>query len=303
MTHGRSDADIVRDTHNTARFFVESPHIAWVLLITTCVAGLFAYDRMPKLKDPRFPVIFAAAVCPWPGVPADRIEELVTRRIEERIAENARVERIESTTRGSGPQARRGHGGRGEGIRRHRPAAVDAAGSARGRRPGRVPEGLRRHLGAPVDGGQPEGGRDRTGRAGAGHPGRDRACAPRVAPGAANLDGGRVPPLDRRRGAGSPARSAGVARPVAGPRPRLPAPGRPGLRGSRLRVDARRRDARERGDGAHPRAAGGVADPPRRVAAGARARHARHPGSARRHRGRQVQLPRPRPLHAVSPRS
>ena len=38
---------------------------------------------------------------PWPGASADKIEQLVTRRIEERIAENARVERIESTSRGS----------------------------------------------------------------------------------------------------------------------------------------------------------------------------------------------------------
>lgn len=101
MSHGRSDADMIRDTHNTARFFVENPHIGWVLLVLTCLAGVFGYTQMPKLKDPRFPVIYAAAVCPWPGVPADRIEELVTRRIEERIAENPRVERVESTTRGS----------------------------------------------------------------------------------------------------------------------------------------------------------------------------------------------------------
>ncbi|MCC7181224.1 MAG: efflux RND transporter permease subunit [Acidobacteria bacterium] len=101
MTHGRSDDEIIRDTHNTARFFVDNPHIAWVLLVTTCVAGLFAYSRMPKLKDPRFPIVYAAAVCPWPGMPADRVEQLITRRIEERIAENPRVVRIESTTRGS----------------------------------------------------------------------------------------------------------------------------------------------------------------------------------------------------------
>lgn len=101
MSHGRSDDDLVRDTHNTARFFVENRHIAWVLLLTTCVAGVFAYARMPKAKDPILPTIYAAAVCPWPGVPADRIEQLITRRLEERIAENARVVRIDSTTRGS----------------------------------------------------------------------------------------------------------------------------------------------------------------------------------------------------------
>src|SRR5689334_17049944 len=101
MTHGRSDNDLIRTTHNTARFFVEHPHIGWVLLLFTCLAGLYSYVQMPKLKDPRFPVIYAAAVCPWPGVPAERIEQLVTRKIEERIAENARVVRVESTTRGS----------------------------------------------------------------------------------------------------------------------------------------------------------------------------------------------------------
>ena len=101
MSHGRPDAEIIRDTHNTARFFVENRHIAWVLLAATCVAGVFSYMRMPKLKDPRFEVVYAAAVCPWPGVDAERVEQLVTRRIEERIAENARVSLIESTTRGS----------------------------------------------------------------------------------------------------------------------------------------------------------------------------------------------------------
>ena len=101
MSHGRPDEEIIRETHNTARFFVENRHIAWVLLAATCVAGVFSYLRMPKLKDPRFEVVYAAAVCPWPGVDAERVEQLVTRRIEERIAENARVSLIESTTRGS----------------------------------------------------------------------------------------------------------------------------------------------------------------------------------------------------------
>lgn len=95
-----TDAETIGRTRNTARFFVENPHISTVLLITTCVAGAFAYATMPKLKDPRFPVVYAAAVCRWPGVPAERIEQLVTRRLEERITENPRVELIESTTRG-----------------------------------------------------------------------------------------------------------------------------------------------------------------------------------------------------------
>lgn len=99
MSHGKSDADLVRLTHNTARFFTENRQIAWVLLAGTVLWGVYGYIQMPKRKDPVFPVIYAAAVCPWPGASAERIEQLVTRKIEERMAENSRVERIESTSR------------------------------------------------------------------------------------------------------------------------------------------------------------------------------------------------------------
>ncbi len=99
MSHGRPDDEIIRDTHNTARFFTENRQIAWVLLVGTMLWGIYGYINMPKRKDPVFPVIYAAAVAPWPGASAERIEQLVTRKIEEKLAENARVERIESTSR------------------------------------------------------------------------------------------------------------------------------------------------------------------------------------------------------------
>lgn len=101
MTHGRSDADLIAHTHNTARFFTENRQVSLVLLVATLIWGIYGYIEMPKKKDPEFPVIYAAAVCPWPGASAERVEQLVTRKIEEKMAENARVERIESTSRSS----------------------------------------------------------------------------------------------------------------------------------------------------------------------------------------------------------
>ncbi len=101
MSSHRSDDEIIATTHNTARFLTEHRHIAWVLLVATLLWGVYGYIGMPKRKDPAVPVLYAAAICPWPGASAEKIEQLVTRRIEERIAENARVERIESTSRGS----------------------------------------------------------------------------------------------------------------------------------------------------------------------------------------------------------
>jgi len=37
MSHGRRDEDIVRTTHNTARFFTETRHVSWVMLLFTLV--------------------------------------------------------------------------------------------------------------------------------------------------------------------------------------------------------------------------------------------------------------------------
>jgi multidrug efflux pump subunit AcrB len=89
----------IERTHNTARFFTETRHVAWVLLIGTMLWGVFGYLNMPQRKDPDIPVRQALALCPWPGASAEKIEQLVTRRIEEKIAENVRVEKIESNTR------------------------------------------------------------------------------------------------------------------------------------------------------------------------------------------------------------
>jgi multidrug efflux pump len=99
MAHGHSDDEIVGRTHNTARFFTESRHIAWVLLLATLVWGLYGYWRMPQRKDPDIPIRMALVLVPWPGIEAEKIEQLVTRRVEEKIGENARVEKIESNTR------------------------------------------------------------------------------------------------------------------------------------------------------------------------------------------------------------
>jgi multidrug efflux pump subunit AcrB len=95
----KSDEEIVRTTHNTARFFTENRQIAWVVLVATTLWGVFGYLSMPQRKDPEVPARVAVALCPWPGAPAEKIEQLVTRRIESKMAENSKVEEINSTTR------------------------------------------------------------------------------------------------------------------------------------------------------------------------------------------------------------
>jgi multidrug efflux pump subunit AcrB len=98
VTH-LDDATIIEKTHNTARYFTEQRQVAWVALIGTLFWGIFGYFHMPQRKDPDIPVITAMVICPWPGMDAERVEDRVTRRIEEVVAENSNVDVVRSTTR------------------------------------------------------------------------------------------------------------------------------------------------------------------------------------------------------------
>ena len=85
--------------HNISRFFVENRQLSWVLLIATCLWGIFAYVSMPQRKDPEILVRKAVAVTPWFGASAGKVEQLVTKKVEETIGKNASIKKIESISR------------------------------------------------------------------------------------------------------------------------------------------------------------------------------------------------------------
>src|SRR5262245_4689061 len=99
MSHHKTDQQLVENTHNTARFFTESRQIAWVLLVATMLWGVYGYMTMPQRRDPDIPIRAAAVLIPWGGQNAEKIEQLVTRRVEEKITQNVRVEKVTSSTR------------------------------------------------------------------------------------------------------------------------------------------------------------------------------------------------------------
>jgi multidrug efflux pump subunit AcrB len=84
---------------NVARYFVEHRHISWVLFVGVLAWGVGAYQSMPKRKDPDIPVRQVAVATPWPGQSAERVEQLVTRKIEEKLAQNVKVSEIKSRSR------------------------------------------------------------------------------------------------------------------------------------------------------------------------------------------------------------
>jgi multidrug efflux pump subunit AcrB len=99
MPHRKTDDEYIQKTHNTARYCVEQKHISWVLLVAVVFWGIYGYLSMPQRKDPDIPVRAAQVICPWPGMVTDKVEQLVTRKIELKIAENTHIKKIESTTR------------------------------------------------------------------------------------------------------------------------------------------------------------------------------------------------------------
>jgi len=98
MAH-KNDSQLIRETRNAARFFVEQRHVAWVLFAATVVWGIYGYVQMPKRKDPYDPVRDVIAVGRWPGMPTEKVEQYVTKKIEQTLAQNPAVEEVRSTTR------------------------------------------------------------------------------------------------------------------------------------------------------------------------------------------------------------
>lgn len=84
---------------NLSRYVVENRAVAWVALVTVTLWGVWAYQAMPKRKDPYLPPRQVAIVTPWAGQSAERVEQLVTRKVEEQIARNQNVVEVKSTTR------------------------------------------------------------------------------------------------------------------------------------------------------------------------------------------------------------
>ncbi len=98
MNHLSDDEHVAR-THNIPRFFVEHHAIAWLLMVLVIAWGVFAYNIMPKLKDPKTSAREALVIVEWPGASATQVEQLLTKRIEGVIAQNDMVSEIRSESR------------------------------------------------------------------------------------------------------------------------------------------------------------------------------------------------------------
>src|ERR1700745_1209860 len=89
MTH--ENGQDISNRRNIPRFFVEHPHISWILLLGVLIWGYFGYTSMPQRKDPDIPVRLGVAAWRGPGATAQQVEQYITRRIEDVAAENKTI--------------------------------------------------------------------------------------------------------------------------------------------------------------------------------------------------------------------
>ena len=84
---------------NLTQFAIEKNRITIVLAAILIVAGLFAFASLPKQQDPGFIVRTAVVTTQLPGASPERMELLVTDKIEKKIQEMPEVDSIESESR------------------------------------------------------------------------------------------------------------------------------------------------------------------------------------------------------------
>ena len=81
------------------RFALDRRAVTFVLLLVLAFAGISSYNDMPKAEDPGFLIRIAVVMTQFPGASPDRVEQLVTDKLEKAIQEMPELDSIKSTSK------------------------------------------------------------------------------------------------------------------------------------------------------------------------------------------------------------
>lgn len=84
---------------SVTRFAIEKDRITIVALIVIIIAGYIAYNNMPRNEDPGFIIRTAVVTTAFPGASPERVEQLVTDRLEKAIQEMPEIDYISSESK------------------------------------------------------------------------------------------------------------------------------------------------------------------------------------------------------------
>ena len=79
--------------------FYRNPRSLALALLIILVGGLSAFMTIPREEDPKYTNRFATIITAYPGATAERVERLVTEKIEEKLQEKAEIKEIRSQSR------------------------------------------------------------------------------------------------------------------------------------------------------------------------------------------------------------
>lgn len=82
-----------------SNLFYRNPRLLVLTLILAVTAGLLSMVTLPRLEDPRLVKRSALVITSFPGASADRVESLVTKKIEDKLREVETIKSIDSTSR------------------------------------------------------------------------------------------------------------------------------------------------------------------------------------------------------------
>ena len=84
---------------NITRAAIEKNRITIVVLLAIIVGGMLAYKNMPRAEDPGFVIRVAVVMTYFPGASPERIEMLVTDKLEKAIQEMPELDNVQSTSK------------------------------------------------------------------------------------------------------------------------------------------------------------------------------------------------------------
>ena len=82
-----------------AQYFVEHREVGWMALVAVLIWGAVSYRMLPQQEDPQIPARTALLVTRFAGASPQKVEELVTQKLEEKIGELDAIEEIKSQSR------------------------------------------------------------------------------------------------------------------------------------------------------------------------------------------------------------
>lgn len=84
---------------NITRATINNNRTALVLIIVLIIAGLQAYQNLPRAYDPGFIIRVAKVITHFPGASPERVEQLITDKLEKVIQEIPELDFVKSTSR------------------------------------------------------------------------------------------------------------------------------------------------------------------------------------------------------------